>query len=66
MNVRKTKPSRKRYMWAGELAASVMGKRKVWGDKPQSVADEDPLAWWCLTELIATGGTNPAKGRARG
>lgn len=33
-----------------------MGTRKQWGDKPVSVSDEDPLVWWCLTELIATGG----------
>lgn len=46
----------KRYKWAGRIARSVLGKRKVWGDRPVYVADEDPLAWWTLTELIATGG----------
>lgn len=45
-----------RYRWAMDLARVAMGKEKQWGDKPRDRAIEDPLAWWCLTEAIATGG----------
>jgi hypothetical protein len=46
----------RRYKWASELARLAMGKKKQWGDKPRDIATDDPLAWWCLTEAIATGG----------
>lgn len=32
-----------RWVMAGEAAAAIMGREK---------AEEDPLAWWCATELI--------------
>ena len=34
---------RSRWLEASEIAAIAMGK---------AVAESDPLAWWCLTELI--------------
>ncbi len=53
----KKTPSVKRYLWAGEVARIAMGKKKAWGCKTkQDAAAEDPLAWWCLTEAIASGG----------
>jgi hypothetical protein len=39
-----------RWRWAMTLAASAMGK-----DKRGEIANEDPLAWWLLTELIYKG-----------
>lgn len=45
-----------RYRWAGAAAAAIMGKNKHWGSEPTNAADDDPLAWWTLTELIAIGG----------
>lgn len=45
-----------RYRWAGAAAAAIMGKNKHWGSESTNAADDDPLAWWTLTELIATGG----------
>ena len=63
MNMRKGIPTEpcsriiRRYRWAGEVARIAMGKTKAWGDKqPHDVATDDPLAWWCLVELIAEGG----------
>ena len=32
-----------RWVRASEIAATAMGK---------AAAEADPLAWWCLTELI--------------
>lgn len=40
------------YQRAAKLAVHVMGRRKPWGDAPVWVAEEDPLAWWCMTELL--------------
>lgn len=48
--------STKRYIFAGELARIAMGKTKRWGQSATDAATDDPLAWWCLTEAIATGG----------
>lgn len=47
--------STSRYLWAGEVARVAMGKKKWYGGIRDAAA-EDPLAWWCLTEAIATGG----------
>jgi hypothetical protein len=52
----RNKPSLKRYKWAGKLAQIAMGKSKRWGASPEDNATNDPLAWWCLTEVIASGG----------
>jgi len=45
------------YAKAGELARIAMGREK-WGRGRGThrywVADEDPLAWWELTECIAS------------
>jgi hypothetical protein len=38
-----------RYYRAGSLATIAMGK-DVHGNW---IAEEDPLAWWCLTDAIA-------------
>lgn len=46
----------RRWLWAATVAKTAMGKRKPWGDKPVWIAEDDPLAWWVLTELIAKGG----------
>lgn len=51
-----TKHQVERYRWASQLAFVAMGKRKVWGEDPRHLANDDPLAWWLLTEAIATGG----------
>jgi hypothetical protein len=56
MKQRPKQASLKRYVWAAELARIAMGKKKQWGDVPHDAASDDPLAWWCLTEAIATGG----------
>lgn len=46
------------YSKAGALARVAMGKTELrrgrgWGRKAQTwIADDDPLAWWCLTEGI--------------
>lgn len=48
--------STERYVWAANIARVAMGKTKQWGDSPHDKANDDPLAWWCLTEIIATGG----------
>lgn len=39
-----------RYKRAGEIARHAMGKDK----RGDSEAISDPLAWWCLTEWIAS------------
>ena len=43
-----------RWAKAGKIARDAMGReRRVRGDtRERWRADEDPLAWWCLTELI--------------
>lgn len=42
------------WVQAGEIARMLMGKRKGPGRNSYEywIADEDPLAWWCATELI--------------
>ena len=50
-----TKATVDRYVRAGEVARIAMGKTKSRGEKPRDNAADDPLAWWCLTELIANG-----------
>lgn len=52
-------PDRERRLWAnaGRDAAAIMGRRRVAPRSPvTSNADEDPLAWWCLTELLVAYG----------
>lgn len=49
-----------KYLWACELAKVAMGKHKRWGDKKADwIANDDPLAWWCLVEAIMSGGKKP-------
>lgn len=43
-----------RYDQAGKIARLAMGKRKNYGET-RWIAEDDPLAWWLLTELIANG-----------
>lgn len=51
-----------RYLWAARAARSIMGKtRAIRGCPGVPLANDDPLAWWCLTELIATGGPKLCK-----
>lgn len=47
----------RRWRAAGMMARIVMGKhRRVRGDtKPRWLADDDPLAWWLLTESLFYG-----------
>lgn len=53
----KRKASTRRYLWAARLACVAIGKsKKMYGDPRTNVAEDDPLAWWILTEAIATGG----------
>jgi hypothetical protein len=45
------------YARAGDLAKLAMGRDESRigrrrGDPPHWKADDDPLAWWCLTEAI--------------
>lgn len=46
-----------KYKRAGFIARVAMGRRPRGGPgiprlEPGWVADDDPLAWWCLTEWI--------------
>ncbi len=52
-----TKKQQRRWRSAGANARAAMGKeRRVRGDTGDRWrADEDPLAWWCLTELLYYG-----------
>jgi hypothetical protein len=57
MNDTERQASTERYLWAAEVARLAMGKSsKIRGSAQTDKATEDPLAHWCLTELIATGG----------
>ena len=40
------------YVEAGDIARMLMGTEKQWGSKPRICANDDPMAWWCLTELL--------------
>jgi hypothetical protein len=47
------KPDNELHARAGYLARMAMGYEKRNGlEKRRLKADEDPLAWWCLTETI--------------
>ena len=50
-------PTNEVYVKAGEIARIAMGTDVIPGvrGKPREVvfrADNDPLAWWCLVELL--------------
>jgi hypothetical protein len=47
-----TRKQIKRWKRAAHLARIAMGKRKVWGEDKTELANDDPLAWWCLAEAI--------------
>lgn len=55
---RRSEQTEDRITWAARVARMAMGKSKVRAGREFVEvwnADEDPLAWWCLTELIADG-----------
>jgi hypothetical protein len=59
MNTRKQSDVIRRYKIAMYVAQVAMGKetrRRVRGDGPARWnSQDDPLAWWCLTELLVNG-----------
>lgn len=45
------------YAKAGEIALVAMGRTEIRKNSPSKwKAEDDPLAWWCLTEWIAEQG----------
>ncbi len=56
------------YSHAGDLAKLAMGRDESRvgrrrGEPARWNADDDPLAWWCLTEAIANLANRHSQGR---
>lgn len=47
-----TKKQIQHWNKAAKAALLLMGKKKVWGEKSRWMAEDDPLAWVCLTQSL--------------